>query len=391
MDQPAAPDTARKTGGDPYRVMVVDDSAVIRGLVSRFLDESPAVNVVTTAANGKLALAALDRYDIEVVILDIEMPVMDGMTALPQLLKAKPDLKVIMASTLTEKSAAISLKALSLGAADYIPKPSAAREVHGAATFRDDLLEKVIGLASVGRVGKSQPPASDEPVRDRAPIVSSLHIDPAKIALRAPSNLPVKVLAIGSSTGGPQALVGLFKGLNSNLGLPIFITQHMPPTFTGILAEHISTITDGRCQEGEDGELIEPNRIYLAPGGHHMVVAVENGDRVVRINSDPPENFCRPAVDPMFRSISKVYGVGAFGVILTGMGSDGAQGGKVLTTMQSVLDELNATASMGNYVTFSLSSTGALVTTPATGFEAYHLVVTSDTSARGTSNLAYPV
>ena len=165
----------------------------------------------------------------------------------------------------------------------------------------------------------------------------------------------------------------------------------MPPTFTGILAEHISTITDGRCREGEDGELIEPNRIYLAPGGHHMVVAVENGDRVVRINSDPPENFCRPAVDPMFRSISKVYGVGAFGVILTGMGSDGAQGGKVLTTMQSVLDELNATASMGNYVTFSLSSTGALVTTPATGFEAYHLVVTSDTSARGTSNLAYPV
>ena len=121
-----------------------------------------------------------------------------------------------------------------MGAADYIPKPSAAREVHGAPTFRDDLLEKIIGLASVSRVGKSQPLASDKPVQDQAPIVPTLHIDPAKIALRAPSNLPVKVLAIGSSTGGPQALFALFKDLKSNLGLPIFITQHMPPTFTGI-------------------------------------------------------------------------------------------------------------------------------------------------------------
>ena len=331
MDQPAAPDTARKTGGDPYRVMVVDDSAVIRGLVSRFLDESPAVNVVTTAANGKLALAALDLYDIEVVILDIEMPVMDGMTALPQLLKAKPDLKVIMASTLTEKSAAISLKALSLGAADYIPKPSAAREVHGAATFRDDLLEKVIGLASVGLVGKSQPPASDEPVRDRAPIVSSLHIDPAKIALRAPSNLPVKVLAIGSSTGGSSGSVRPVQGFEFEFGIADFYNRaHAADVYRnsgGAHLDHHRRPVPGRRRRRIDRT--QPNLFGArrAPhGGRGRKWRPGGADQFRSAREFLPAG-CRPDVQEHFQSL---WG-GPFGVILTGMGSDGAQGGKVLS------------------------------------------------------------
>lgn len=333
MIVPTAPRTAvRSALVDPYRVMVVDDSAVIRGLITRMLEEDASVKVVASAGNGKMAISALGRHDVEVAILDIEMPEMDGLTALPELLRINPKLKVIMASTLTQKSAAVSLKALSLGAADYIPKPTATKDVHGSGDFRHDLLEKVIGLAGATRGAPSTPTASQTlVVAEPTDAPLSARVASIDVKLRPPSSMRPTALAVGSSTGGPQALLTFFKSLNQSLGLPVFVTQHMPPSFTTILAEHISNITGGTCREGEDGEVAQPGRIYLAPGAHHMVVSVEGGKRVIRINTDPPENFCRPAVDPMFRSLAKAYGAGVFGVILTGMGSDGAKGGKLIT------------------------------------------------------------
>ena len=316
--------------GDPpeaarahYRVMVVDDSAMIRGLLTRTLESDPAIKVVASAGNGELAVKAIARTDIDVVILDIEMPVMDGLTALPQLLRASPGVKVIMASTLTRRNAAISLRALTAGASDYIPKPTSARELHSTDGFRRELLAKVKALGD---------PAARREKRSAAPLKGprlNLYRD-AEIVLRRPSAHPPQVIAVGSSTGGPRALFTVFQTLGSKLRVPVLITQHMPPTFTAILAEHLERITGAGCAEARDKEALEAGRIYLAPGDFHMIVERKNGTPEIRLTKGPPENFCRPAVDPMFRSIAAAYGPNVLGVILTGMGRDGLNGGRAL-------------------------------------------------------------
>jgi two-component system chemotaxis response regulator CheB len=286
--------------------MVCDDSAVIRGAVSRMLDADPAVQVVARVANGQMALEELKRTPVDVVVLDIEMPVMDGLTALPLLLRADAGLKIVMASTLTTRGADIALRALRLGAADYVPKPSA---VTGDEAFRRELVEKVKGL------GRMRRRAIRPTLRD----VPGSRLRPA--ALFAP-----RLLAVGSSTGGPQALFTLAQGLGKSLNVPVVMTQHMPATFTPILADHISRLGGLPCAEARDGETLVPGRMYLAPGDHHLLIGAERSGLQARLSTDPPENFCRPSVDPMLRSAAAACDGRVLVAMLTGMGQDGLHG-----------------------------------------------------------------
>lgn len=314
------------SAGDPYRVMVVDDSAVIRGLLTRSLEKDPAVRVVASVGNGELAIKALERHDVEVVILDIEMPVMDGLTALPRLLAAQPGLQVIMASTLTRKNAEVSLRALQAGAADYIPKPSSSSELTSADAFQRELLDKVKALAKASRPNRpAAAPGRSLDSRMRTAAPANL-VPKRTITLRKASAALPRLIAIGSSTGGPQALLEVLRDMAARVKLPILITQHMPATFTTLLAEHIERATGVPCAEGKDGEAIHAGRIYLAPGNYHMVVESQGASTLIRLNQDPPENFCRPSVDPMLRSLARIYGSSLLTIILTGMGSDGQKG-----------------------------------------------------------------
>jgi two-component system chemotaxis response regulator CheB len=455
------------TAADPVRVMVVDDSAVIRGLLIRALSADSGINVVTEASDGQMAVdLTYEHRDLDVVVLDIEMPVMDGLTALPLLIKSLPHVRIIMASTLTLKNAEISLRALTLGAADYVPKPSSASELQAADSFQHELISKVKALGQVARrsfelakLAKSQPqqpapeaapapgmagkpfaaerrrhatrqhfaapsrqpyaapvyqpgppvfapppaapsappapsalspaaapaakpatpPAAPSPAS--APVTPGARIEtprpperqgerpatapavrpaeqktspvanpsphvpmaarrqvvppppplrpihappqPAQPLKRAPGR--PDAIAIGSSTGGPQAL---FQVLPSLVGLPqpIFITQHMPPTFTAILAEHVTRQCGILCREAQDGEPVTGGRIYLAPGDFHMTIERRGPGLVISLNQGPPENFCRPSVEPMLRSLVQAFGAKLLSVILTGMGRDGADG-----------------------------------------------------------------
>ena len=313
----------------PYRLMVVDDSAVIRGLLTRSLEADPEVEVLASASNGEMALGALARHDIEIVILDIEMPVMDGLTALPKMLVAKPGIKVIIASTLTRRGADISMKALAAGAADYLTKPGASA-LTSADEFKRELLAKVKALGQARRraAGLAAPQ-----VIQRAPgVAQEPPPEPQRrvMALRAASREPPEVVAIGSSTGGPQALFAVMGALRGQLKQPIFITQHMPATFTTILAEHIGRASGYVTAEGVDGEPVRGGRVYVAPGDFHMTVDGARGEKVVRLLRTPPENYCRPSVDPMLRSLAAAYGGRVLTLILTGMGLDGLGGGKVV-------------------------------------------------------------
>ncbi len=318
-----------KKASRAYRVMVVDDSAIIRGLISRWLEEDPEITVVATAANGVMAVRNLVPSGAEVVILDVEMPQMDGMTALPKLLEAAPNVKVIMASTLTRRNAEISLEALEHGAADYIPKPESSREVNASQDFRIQVLEKVKALGAVARKdNKTAGPATvKRPVMAQAANDARSSRQPL-IELRKPSLVAPRVLVVGSSTGGPQALLTLIGALSGKLTVPLLITQHMPATFTAILADHLARASGIAGGEAKDNEPLVPGRFYLARGDHHMTVADDAGQAVVRLNRQPLENYCRPAVDQLFRTAADLFGAATLGVMLTGMGSDGLKGSR---------------------------------------------------------------
>ncbi|WP_417686959.1 protein-glutamate methylesterase/protein-glutamine glutaminase [Roseibium sp.] len=343
--------TGANPGTDPIRVMVVDDAVVIRGLLSRWLDADPGLSVVGSHRNGKLAVDDIEKSNPDVVVLDIEMPEMDGMTALPLMLAKKRDLVVIMASTLTRRNAEISLKALSLGASDYVPKPESTSEVTTSVDFRRELIDKVKALGARARrmrgpartmraetnAGRT---ASQAPVgRLTTPARPATSLRPGAGAA-APSALKTKpysavkprILAIGSSTGGPQALQQVMKEIGTAMhDVPVVITQHMPPTFTAILAEHVGKAALRPSKEGEDGEVIKPGNIYVAPGGKHMILEKDAGSVKIRLTDGEPVNFCKPAVDPLFDSVAKIYGSATLGLILTGMGHDGAAGVKTIS------------------------------------------------------------
>jgi two-component system, chemotaxis family, protein-glutamate methylesterase/glutaminase len=319
-------------GPAPIRVLVVDDSHVIRGLLTRSLESDPGIKVVATASNGKAAIDEVTRTDIDVVVLDIEMPVMDGMTALPQLLAARPGMQVIMASTLTLKGASISMKALSKGAADYVPKPSSTGEIHSTEDFKRELITKV---KSWGAIARRRRASAARPL-EAAPAPRRFPAGPIKLK-EVPTLFRPDCIAIGSSTGGPQALFKVFQMMGKVTNLPVFVTQHMPATFTTILAEHLGQASDMPAAEAKDGEPVVPGRIYVAPGDFHMTVQTEGGRKVLRLDKNPPENFCRPAVDPMLRSLAKTYNGKVLTVILTGMGTDGLKGGQELSAAGGVI------------------------------------------------------
>jgi two-component system, chemotaxis family, protein-glutamate methylesterase/glutaminase len=311
--------TNRPLVKDRLRVMVVDDSLIMRGMIARMIGQEPEISeVVALVGNGQLAVDRAQKGDLDVIILDIEMPIMDGITALPKLLAVDPRIVVIMASTLTTRNAEISLKALAAGAKDYIPKPSAVTPGAGAEEFKRELLEKVRVLGH--RYRRSGRLASAGGVATQAGAKSTA------VALRPLSPGRPQALAIGSSTGGPNALLQLLKAIPHPLRVPTFITQHMPPTFTGMLADNITRDTGHICAEARHGEAVLPGRIFLAPGDYHMTASRSGQQLVVQLNQDAKENFCRPAVDPMLRSLTEAYGRNLLIIMLTGMGQDGLKG-----------------------------------------------------------------
>lgn len=313
------------------KILIIDDSAVIRGLVSRWIEGESDFEVVGTGINGRDGINRAKTLQPDIIILDVEMPEMDGLTALPHLLKAVPGVKIIMASTLTKSGGEVTIKALTLGATDYIPKPDAGR-IAGAEEYKKELFRKLRGLGARRIVRPSTtlnkppnfPPNSTIGNNNAANSNGGIKIKPFSIKAKP------DVLLIGSSTGGPEALRTVLHGLAGKVKVPVFMTQHMPVLFTKILAEHLTKQTGAKVVEGEHNMLATPGTFYLAPGGKHMTLTRVAGGVRIQLNEEAPENFCRPAVDPLFRSASQVYSDRALGVILTGMGHDGRDGSKLL-------------------------------------------------------------
>jgi two-component system chemotaxis response regulator CheB len=329
-------------GHDSIRVMIVDDAIVVRGLLVRWIEAEAGLQVVASLRSGREAIEQVERTNPDVVLLDVDMPDIDGITALPLLFEKKRDLVVIMSSTLTRRNAEVSLRALSLGAADYIPKPESTSEITSSVSFRRDLVEKIRALGArrkrrldVARAAGASG-ARPAPIGAHAPGTGLRHVAspetapaaaPVTFKLRPLPSAPPRILLIGSSTGGPQALgaiVGRITGVIDQA--PVLITQHMPPTFTTILAEILERASGRPVHEALDGEALRAGAIYIAPGGRHLRVTRRDGVPSVVLDDGPQINFCKPAVDPMFSSAAETWGSWNLGLILTGMGSDGTRG-----------------------------------------------------------------
>lgn len=286
------------------RVLVVDDSVVIRRLLADELGQDADLEVVGTAPHGRSALARLPQWTPDVVILDVEMPEMDGLQALREMRKTYPKMPVIMFSGQTERGAAVTLEALALGASDYFPKPSVGGVEESRRVVREQLVPKIKSLcAPRGRPTPLPPPGPSRGPRCR-----------------------IDAVAIACSTGGPNALSELFAHLPADFPVPILIVQHMPPMFTRLLAERLSAVHRVPAEEGSAGAVVVPGRAYVAPGDHHMTVERDGAAVRLALNQGPPENSCRPAADVLFRSVARAYGPSALGVVLTGMGHDGTRG-----------------------------------------------------------------
>ncbi|MFC4768805.1 protein-glutamate methylesterase/protein-glutamine glutaminase [Effusibacillus consociatus] len=307
---------------EPIRVLVVDDSALMRRLITDILQSDPGIQVAATARNGKDALDVLPHHRIDVVTLDIEMPVMNGMEALPRILRLHRT-PVIMLSSLTTLGADSTIKALELGAFDFIAKPSGSISLD-LAKVSAELIAKVKAAAKRGKQLSANPgiPA----------LMSSFKTPPAKISpfRLAGSGIVNEIVAIGTSTGGPRALQTVLTGLPSDLKAAVVIVQHMPPGFTKSLANRLDQMCAVRVHEAEHGQELEPGHAYIAPGGYHMQVASSGNKFVIRLDQTPPVGGHRPAVNNLFRSVAALEGVSLQAVILTGMGSDGAEGLKLI-------------------------------------------------------------
>jgi two-component system, chemotaxis family, protein-glutamate methylesterase/glutaminase len=299
--------------GTRIRVLVVDDSVVIRRLVATALEEDPALQVAGTAANGQIALQRIPQVNPDVITLDIEMPVMDGLETLRQVRKLYPKLPVIMFSTLTERGASATMDALALGANDYVAKAANIGSLdRSMASLRGDLIPKIKQFFR---------PAQESSFIPSAPKTGTAA--PARFTGPRP---PRKVVCIGVSTGGPNALATILPMLPKTFPLPVLIVQHMPPLFTRLLAERLDAQTQLRVEEAHQGSTVEPGKVLIAAGDYHMRVRKSGANATVTLDQEPPENSCRPAADVLFRSVSEVYGGSAIAVVLTGMGQDGLRG-----------------------------------------------------------------
>ncbi len=304
------------------RILIVDDAVVVRKLLSETLANEPDIEVAGVAANGRIALQKIPQCNPDLVTLDIEMPEMDGLQTLREIRKSYPALPVLMFSTLTERGAAATLDALTLGASDYVTKPANVGSVAVAIErIRAEMVPKIKALC---RRDPEPPPARPRP----APRPCTPAARPAPMG--GPSLLAaatgIGVVSIGVSTGGPNALAELMPSLPQALGVPVLITQHMPPMFTRFLAERLNEKCALTVREGAHGMVIRPGEAYVAPGDFHMTLARAGGEVRLALNQDPPESSCRPAVDVMMRSVVALYGARTLAVILTGMGQDGLRG-----------------------------------------------------------------
>jgi two-component system chemotaxis response regulator CheB len=296
------------------RILVVDDSSVVRTIVSDVLSSEPGFEVVGVAPNGRLALDRFKTLQPDVVTLDVEMPEMNGLETLTELRKLSRTAIVVMLSSSTTQGAAATLEALSIGANDYVPKPAARSLELAMESLRTTLVPRIrqFFAARVVEVPRVAPP----PPRPAEP-------SPARGG-------KVECVAIGASTGGPNALEAVMASLPRGFSVPIFITQHMPPVFTRMLADRLNARSPVRVSEAFDGAVVEPGTAWIAPGDFHMCVKRVGLNVQIQLNKQPPENSCRPAVDPMFRSLVPVYGGSILAVVLTGMGQDGTAGAGII-------------------------------------------------------------
>lgn len=304
---------------EPARILVVDDSSVVRTVIRKAIDRVPELTVMGTAANGLIAMDKVRADKPDAITLDIEMPEADGLTTLKMLKEEFPTIPVLMVSTLTQRGAEVTVEALLLGASGYVHKPSfSAGRQEARDAFSAALVPKL--LAVTGR-------AAHQPAAGSAPEKKSIRPSPKRVSV-APGT-PPKILAIGSSTGGPAALLDLLGSLPARFSLPIVIAQHMPPTFTERLAKRLSDKTHFEVKEGFDGATPTVGTAWIAPGGSHMVLTENlDGGLQIGLNQDPPEQSCRPAVDVLFRSVAASCGAASIAVVLTGMGQDGLAGSK---------------------------------------------------------------
>ncbi len=304
----------------PISVLVVDDSVVVRRLVTLALEDTEGIEVVGVAANGQIALSKVEQLKPDVVTMDIEMPIMDGISTVRALRRAGHRMPVIMFSTLTERGAAATLDALAAGATDYVTKPSGHGSVGEAVTrVANDLVPRIIALAGPRHAALAPSP------RAAATKVSSRPASAIKM-LPTPERGTVRAVVVGSSTGGPEALSHVLRGLATPLPVPVVVVQHMPPVFTKQLAARLDRLGPSTVVEAAGGELLAPGTVYIAPGDQHLEI-VRSGTTVrTRLHQGPPVNYCRPSVDVLFESAASAFGGDQLAVVLTGMGSDGRGG-----------------------------------------------------------------
>jgi len=310
------------------RVLVVDDAVVIRRMLTDILTEDPDIEVVGTAPNGRIAMAKVKQVNPDILTLDVEMPEMDGLQTLRALRAEGHRQPVIMFSTMTEKAAATTLDALAAGASDYVTKPAnVGSVVEAKQRVREQLIPKIKALSPNVVAPRHAPrltrPATTATTSRPAPV-------PPQAAQQAAAGR-VDCVAIGVSTGGPNALTTLFRALPSNFPVPIVMVQHMPPVFTQQLAVRLSSVSTLEVCEGATGRQLRPGHAALAPGDNHMEVVRTGGNVILQLHKGPPENSCRPATDVLFRSVAAVYGPRALAVVLTGMGYDGLNGVRHIT------------------------------------------------------------
>lgn len=292
------------------RVLVVDDAVVVRSRVSKIIASDAQIEVVGVAANGRIALAKIPQVNPDVIILDVEMPEMNGLETLAAIRQTYPHLPVIMFSTSTRTGASATLEALALGASDYATKPHKLGNIEAANQhIREELVPKIklFGTAN-------QPCLPSHVSNDTLVLPRSTHLE------------SMDVVAIGVSTGGPNALAILLSEIPADFPVPILIVQHMPPMFTQLLAERLAAKSRIPVAEAVDGVLLKPGQVWIAPGDFHMIVQREGNEVKLATHQAPPENSCRPSVDVLLRSVAQVYGASAIAVILTGMGQDGLHG-----------------------------------------------------------------
>jgi two-component system chemotaxis response regulator CheB len=301
-------------------VMLVDDSVVVRGILREIITRDPRYVIVATCSDGQQGVDGYKRHKPDVVILDIEMPEKDGLTALKEILEFDRDARVIMCSSLTVSGAESTIEALRIGAADCLAKPTS-KTVERSDAFEERLMRALNAFAKTSTTTRALYNAAhpQTPFVNKALDDENITLTPYPITF--PNSFPL-ALAIGSSTGGPKALIDVIGGLNKKMSLPIFITQHIPEGFSKFLASNIQKNTGFPTHEAENDMVIEAGHIYLAPGGIHMGIKPGAPKRIVLLDT-PPENFCKPSVDVMVRSIAAAYGNGILTVILTGMGADG--------------------------------------------------------------------